>query len=235
MSSGGNPPLSPFVRGTTDQAHVFFLQGTVRRPVPDNATLKLMLGGQTVRVLTDAALAAIPLGTPLPSRADGTLLMQHFPVPPPAPVYYFMKVGQRRRVPDPATAHFLALSLPASAVDVSDLTAIPEGPPLPTRADNAVYRGTRGAFAYILTGGQKRWVPNATTLRDSGHDVGRTVADQRYRCGPDSRWSADAIDQPVSQSVPGGCAARLTSRAPGNAIPGQRVVASSLSGRHSYQ
>ena len=36
-----------------------------------------------VRVLSDADLAAIPLGTALPSRADGTLLTQKFTAPPP--------------------------------------------------------------------------------------------------------------------------------------------------------
>jgi len=81
-----------------------------------------------------------------------------------------MTSGQRRRVPDVATALILQHSgLQAISVELADLTAIPEGAALPTRAENTLYRGTAGAFAYILTGGQKRAFPNATTLRDAGH------------------------------------------------------------------
>jgi len=159
------------VRGTTDSAHVFFLQAGVRRPVPDNDTLNLLLAVQTVRVLSDADLSAIPLGAALPSRKDGTLLTQKFATPPPGVTYYLMTSGQRRRVPDIATAVILTRSLTVVSVELADLTAIPEGAALPTRADNTLYQGTAGAFAYVLTAGQKRAVPNATTLRDAGHDV----------------------------------------------------------------
>ena len=171
MSTGPAPPLSPFIRATTDAAHVFLLQSGARRPIPDAATLNFMLTGQTVRVLSDADMAAIPLGAPLPSRADGTLLTQRFTVPPPGTTYYLMTAGQRRRVPDLATVLILTHSLPVNSVELPDLTAIPEGALLPTRADNTLYRGTAGAFAYILAGGQKRAFPNATTLRDAGHDT----------------------------------------------------------------
>jgi hypothetical protein len=170
MSSGSNLPLSSFVRGTTDTTHVFFLQTNARRPIPDDDTLRLLLAGQTVRVLTDADLMAIPLGAALPSRKDGTLLTQKFTVPPPGTTYYLMTAGQRRRVPDIATVLILTRSLTVGNVELADLTAIPEGAVLPTRADNTVYRGTAGAFAYVLTNGQKNAYPNATTLRDAGHD-----------------------------------------------------------------
>ncbi len=175
MSSGPNPTLSPFVRGTTDTTHVFFLQSGARRPIPDDATLNFMLAGQTVRVLSNAALAAIPLGAALPSRADGTLLTQKFTVPPPGVTYYLMTSGQRRRVPDIATTLILTETVPVVSVELADLTAIPEGPGLPTRADNTLYRGTAGVFAYILASGKKRAFPNATTLRDAGHDVAALI------------------------------------------------------------
>ena len=171
MSSGPNPPLSPFVRGTTDTAHVFLLQAGVRRPIPDADTLQFMLAAQTVRVLSDADLAAIPLGAPLPSRKDGTLLTQKFTAPPPGIVYYFMTAGVRRRVPDLATSLILTRTLTAVSVELADLQAIPEGPALPTRAENTLYNGTAGAFAYVVSSGQKRAFPNATTFRDAGHDI----------------------------------------------------------------
>ena len=66
--SPGPAPLSPFVRGATDQ-RVYFLQGALRRLLPDTATLTFMAGGQSVRTLSDADLNAIKLGSPLPSRA----------------------------------------------------------------------------------------------------------------------------------------------------------------------
>lgn len=168
MSSGSNPALSPFVRGTTDAIHVFMLQSSVRRPIPDDVTLKFLLAGQPVRTLSDADLAAIPLGAGLPSRKDGTLMTQKFAVPPPRATFYLMTSGQRRRVPDLATVLILEHSgVQAVSVELADLTAIPEGTALPTRADNTLYRGTAGAFAYILTAGRKRAFPDATTLRDA--------------------------------------------------------------------
>jgi hypothetical protein len=170
MSSGPNPAQSPFVRGTTHPNQVFFLQPPSRRSIPDDETLKFMLAGQTVRVLSDADLAAIPLGAPLPSRKDGTLIAQHFTSPPPAITYYLMTNGQRRKSPDLATTLILTRSLTLESVELADLSAIPEGPALPSRADNTLYRGTGGAFAYILASGTKRAFPNATTLRDGGHD-----------------------------------------------------------------
>lgn len=171
MSPGSTPALSPFVSGTTDTRHVFFLQASARRPIPDDATLKIMLAGQGVRTLTDAALAAIPLGAPLPSRKDGTLMTQKFISPPPGATYFLMTGGRRRRVPDLATVLILNRSLPVVSVEFPDLAAIPEGPALPTRADNTLYRGTGGALAWILAAGQKRAFPNATTLRGAGHDI----------------------------------------------------------------
>jgi len=58
MSVGPATTLSPFVHGTTDTTHVFFLESGSRRSIPDNDTLNFLLAGQTVRVLSDADLAA---------------------------------------------------------------------------------------------------------------------------------------------------------------------------------
>jgi len=80
MSSGSNPALSLFVRGTTDTVHAFMLQSGLRRPIPDDVTWKILLAGQHVRTLSDADLGAIPLGATLPSRKDGTLMTQKFAV-----------------------------------------------------------------------------------------------------------------------------------------------------------
>lgn len=88
------------------------------------------------------------------------------------PVVYRMSGGQRRRIPDTQTLTFLT-SGGAQVQDLAaaDLAAIPEGSPLPTRSDGTVYRGTGSVYAFLLQGGRKQAVPDATTLRDAGHDV----------------------------------------------------------------
>jgi hypothetical protein len=161
---------SSFVRGTTDTVDVFYLDAGVRRAIPDTATLNFMLSGQSVSVLSDADLAAIPLGSPIPSRKDGTLMTQHFLHPPPGATYYLMTSGQRRQLPDMATILLLVRSLPIESVELADLNDIPLGEVLPTRADNTLYAGTAGAYGYLMSGGQKRAFPDATTLRDAGYD-----------------------------------------------------------------
>jgi len=172
MSSTGNPPLSPFVRGTSDAADVYFLDLGTRRLILDAQTLKYASAGQAVRVLTDAALAAIPLGTPLPSRKDGLVVKQFFAFPPPSQLTYFMAGGLRRQIPDVETLLGLQ-SGGAQVVSVAaaDLAAIPLGPLLPTRREGTLYQGTGSAFAFVIHSGHKRAVPNATTFRDSGYNV----------------------------------------------------------------
>ena len=140
MSSSNPAPLSPFVRGVTDK-NVYFLQGALRRLVPDAATLSFIAAGQPVRTLSDAALAAIKLGSPLPSRADGTLLSGKSQIAPPVKIVYFMSRGQRRRIPDVGTLTVLVTGKSAvHDVDPADLSAIREGPALPTRREGALYR-----------------------------------------------------------------------------------------------
>jgi hypothetical protein len=167
--------MSTFVHGTTNP-QVFAVNGT-RRAVPDDATLKLLSVGQTVRTITDAELAAIALGPSLPSRADGTLLSEQQTPPPPTKTVFFMARGLRRRVPDRETLSGLVTR--GSAVhDIAraDLLAIPEGPPLPTRAEGTLYRGTGAVYAYLIRSGQKLAVPNATTMRDAGFDPVSRIA-----------------------------------------------------------
>jgi len=161
--------MSTFARGTTNP-QVFALNGT-RRAVPDDATLKLVSAGQTVRTMSDADLAAIPSGPPLPSRADGRLLSEKLAVLPPSRTVYFMARGARRRVPDIETLTGLVAAASAiQDVALADLTAIPEGAPLPTRRDGTLYQGAGAIYAYVIRSGHKLAIPNATTMRDAGLD-----------------------------------------------------------------
>jgi len=160
--------MSRFVRGTSNP-QVFFVPNGARRAVPDAATLTFMLAGQTVSTITDAALAAIPLGPPLPSRQNGKLLSELRTSPPPTKIVYMMARGARRRVPDIDTLVLLTQAGAAvQDVALADLTAIPEGPALPTRREGTLYQGTGAVYAYVIRSGRKVAIPNATTLRDSG-------------------------------------------------------------------
>ena len=169
MSPGPTSPLSPFVRGTTD-ASVFLLQGGLRRLVPDQATLGFVSAGQPVHTLSDADLNAIKLGAPLPTRQDGTLIASKALTP--GRVVYLMTGGLRRQIPDIETLNGMVTGgRQVLGVDPADLAAIPQGALLPTRRDGALYRGAGAIYAFVIQGGHKQAVPDATTLRDSGHDV----------------------------------------------------------------
>ena len=60
-----NPPPSPFIRGTTNTSSIYYLSNGTRRLIPDAQTLSFMQAGQTVRILSDADLAAISARNPL--------------------------------------------------------------------------------------------------------------------------------------------------------------------------
>ena len=172
MSSPASPPLSPVVRGTSDSKDAFFLDSNLRRLIPDAQTLTHVLAGQSIRVLTDAELAAIPLGTPLPSRKDGQIVKQFFANPPPGQLYYFMAGGLRRQLPDIATVQALEKSgTPVASLSAVDLAAIPSGSHWLTLADGALYKGVGSVFAFAIATAHKRAVPNATTFRDLGYSV----------------------------------------------------------------
>jgi hypothetical protein len=128
-----------------------------------------MSAGQPVRTLSDADLATIPLGVPLPTRQDGTLVATKALTP--GRVVYFMTGGMRRLIPDIQTLiGMVNAGAQVLGLDPADLAAIPLGSMLPTRRDGTLYGGTGATFAFLIQGGHKQAVPDATTLRDSGHD-----------------------------------------------------------------
>jgi hypothetical protein len=165
-----NPQPSPFVRGKSNPA-VYYLQNGTARLVPDTATLTYMSAGQQVRTLSDADMAALPQGAPLPSRADGTLLTEAVSAAPQAGLAFLMQGGLKRRIPDAQTVAAIEnAGVPSHLISPADAAAIPDGTPMPSRADGTVYQGTGGAFAYLIQKALKCAVPDATTLRDAGHD-----------------------------------------------------------------
>jgi hypothetical protein len=161
---------SPFIRSTS-ASDVYFLQSGAARLVPDAATLNYLAQGKVVRTLSNADFQAIPKGAPLPSRADGTILHALVPGGMRLLETYLMQGGLRRTIPDTATLSALEKTFGQPRVaTVADLNAIPAGVAMPSRADGTVYQGSGTAFAYVLTNATKSAVPDATTLRDAGHD-----------------------------------------------------------------
>ena len=109
--------------------------------------------------------------TPLPSYPENTLLTVLAPTAFGQTVSYIIQGGQARRIHDTQTLGILAaLYGQPQTVTPAIISAIPSGPDFPSRADGTVYQGAPAAYAYLLKGGLKSAVPDATTLRDGGHD-----------------------------------------------------------------
>lgn len=174
MSTPPIPAPSPFICGASTPTVIYFLQDGVARLVPDAATFQAIAQGRSVRTISDAELAATKMGAPLPSRADNTILNALVPVafgivqPLDA---FIMQGALKRSIPDQQTFQALEKIYGQSHVtSPADLAAIPSGLAMPSRADGTVYQGNATAFAFLLAGGAKCAVPDATTLRDAGHD-----------------------------------------------------------------
>ena len=118
MTTPANPPLSPFVRGTTDTNSIYYLVSGTRRLVPDTDTLTFMTGSQTIQTLTNAALLAIPLGPELPTRKDGTLYQGDSKAHG-----YEMQGGQKHAIPDATTLRDLSKDLPGAGLSSEILYA----------------------------------------------------------------------------------------------------------------
>ena len=160
---------SPFVRSTS-ASDVYDLQNGTARLVPDAATLTYLAQGEPVRTLSDADFQALPKGKPLPSRADGTILNALVPGNMRLLEAFLMQGGLKRAIPDTDTLTALEqIYGPTHVTAPGDLEAIPAGAAMPTRTNGTVYQGNSTAFAYLMASAAKSAVPDATTLRDSGH------------------------------------------------------------------
>ena len=113
--------------------------------------------------------------TTTPPFPDNTLLTILAPVAAGQTLSYIMQGGQKRRIHDVQTLNALEkLYGQPKAVTAAVINPIPSGPDFPSRADGTVYKGDSAAYAYLLKGGLKGAVPDATTLRDAGHDPSTT-------------------------------------------------------------
>jgi hypothetical protein len=200
-------PLSPFICTASNPSVVYYLDNNLARLVPDAATLAYMEQGQTVRTLSDADFAAIKQGTPLPSRADNTLLQIDAPTAFGQVDAFIMQGGYKRGIGDLQTLHlFEAMFAQAKVITPADAAEIPSGAPMPSRADGTAYQGSAAAYAFLLNGGKKSAVPDATTLRDAGHDpsTAQPIAAQDLAAIPDGPAlpSTSRFLHPPSAAVP---------------------------------
>jgi hypothetical protein len=109
--------------------------------------------------------------TPPPSYPDNTLLTILAPTAVGQTLSYIIQGGLKRRIYDTQTLDILETLYGLPTIVTGVITdVIPSGLDFPSRADSTVYQGAPAAYAYLLKGGLKSAVPDATTLRDAGHD-----------------------------------------------------------------
>ena len=82
--------------------------------------------------------------------------------------------GNRRWVPDPAT--LVTLRPPRGVITITDaqLTGIPRGADLPSRADGHLYQAPPLPAVFYTESGQRHWVPDQSTLDAYGGQVAVT-------------------------------------------------------------
>jgi len=138
------------------------MEGGQRRWIPDPPTFTCMgLSGSAIQTISDSEWNQIPKGAAYPSRADGTLLQGS------GPAVYVMTACQRHLIPDPATFNAHGYNWSAiHHVSDTDLTAIPEGAPLP-HPDGTLLKAS-GPEVDRMEGGQRRWIPDPPTFTCMG-------------------------------------------------------------------
>jgi hypothetical protein len=183
------PPV--FQDGTLIRAagalEVYRMDKGVPRWIPNPATASCMgLAGTTIQTVAPEDLNAMPAGPPYPSRTDGTLLQGS------GPQTYKMEGCQRHLIPDAATFNAQGVN-PSAVVHVADadLSAIPEGPNIPSCLPTCPPGPGPGPGPGALI------VDQTVTVRESDHDVDTGIALrngdtieinmlQRLELGPDA-------------------------------------------------
>ncbi|MDJ1172572.1 S8 family serine peptidase [Roseofilum capinflatum] len=128
---GGEGGPGTIVKGSGPE--VYFIDGIVRRHIPDAETLSYVGVGYITsqNSLSDEDLNSILLGDPLPSRKNGALVKGS------GPEVYYMEKGQRRHIPDAETFEAMGLDWGAiQYVSERDLNDIPLGLPVPSVKDS---------------------------------------------------------------------------------------------------
>jgi hypothetical protein len=109
----------------------------------------------------------IPSPVPIPQPGpypEGTLLKTS-----DHPEVDIISGRERRWIPDPQTFNYMGLNSGA-IVTVSDAVwaAVPAGPPLPSRSDGTLLKGSTDPV-YVMQNGQRHWIPDAITFNLMGY------------------------------------------------------------------
>lgn len=97
------------------------------------------------------------------AHPDGTLLKAS------GPEIDMMSGGVRRWIPDPTTFTDMGLNW-SNVVTIADSewSAIPSGPPYPSRTDGTLLQGS-GPQIYVMQNAQRHWIPDPATFTASGY------------------------------------------------------------------
>jgi hypothetical protein len=147
---------------------------TAARAAPRLVTVPNISAPQTSVPQTAAATAA-PVIYP-----NGTLLQAS------GPEVDMMQGYERRWIPDAATFNYMGLSWGAiKSISDANWNAIPAGPPFPSRSDDTLLKGST-APVYLMSGGQRHWIPDPSTLFALGYNWGdvESVADSDLNAIP---------------------------------------------------
>lgn len=168
-------PDGTLLQGTDPK--VYIMAQSERHWIPDPATFQAKgYDWSAIQRVSDAVLAAIPEGAPIPSVVEGGT--------PPQPQYpdgTFLKAsgaeidrmegGKRRAIPDAETLNCIMGSNWGAVQTISDAAwnAIQVGTPYPSRADNKLIQGT-DQKVYIMAQCQRHWIPDLATFQAHGCD-----------------------------------------------------------------
>jgi hypothetical protein len=135
------PPAARVVNGGAAQAQPAF-RAPVMRPGP---------------------FPPFPIPRPV-TYVDGTLLKTNS-----NPEVDIISGRERRWIPDPQTFNYMGLDWGAiNIISDADWAAIPAGPPLPSRSDGTLLKGSTDPV-YVMQNGQRHWIPDPTTFNLMGY------------------------------------------------------------------
>jgi hypothetical protein len=174
LSSDSRPPVAivegDLIKAPGDPA-VFLVWNSVRRRIPDEATLLSRWRWDQVKTVPQEVVDEIPRGPDLPSvaapaaAAEGDLIKGS-----DRPERYLVEFGERRRVPDETTLLSWWTSDQVKTVPQEVVDAIPRGPDLPKVAPPAVVvegdliKSSGDPAVFLVRDGVRRWIPDEATL-----------------------------------------------------------------------
>jgi hypothetical protein len=159
---------------TAEHLPVFKIEAGLRRLVPSEPADASYRSLDQIKTVSPMTLVGIPRGPDVPSVAEmsagiaeGDLIKS-----PDDPTIFLVQGGVRRRLPDEANLLARGSWDWVSTLPTADVEAIPLGPDLPTAlvplpegvAEGDLIKGSDTPEVFLVTGGERRWIPDETTL-----------------------------------------------------------------------